>query len=391
MDSIDSKRELISVLIKEGPITFAKFMEWALYHPEHGYYTSQKEKIGRRGDYYTSSDVHPVFGQLIARQLEEMWRILGRREFTVVEMGAGKGWLCHDVLTYARSCFPEFFNKLEYKIIEISKYHVRRQSDLLQEFETKVSWESFSVDGLSAAPLVGCFLSNEFVDSHPVHRVIVKDGSLRELYVTVKNGEFSEIADEPSEPLIKEYFGELSIPLKEGQRAEVNLKALEWMKSTASNLKKGFVITIDYGYLARDLYSDERFRGTLMCYRKHRTEENPFVWIGNQDITSHVNFSGLMNAGVKSGLSTTGFTKQSHFLLALGILDKMKELQGDIGRFLAIKNLIVPGGMGDTFKVLIQHKGLKTPILTGLRGMSDKGLIQEIESSQSDRARTRKE
>ncbi len=380
---MDSKNELINILAKEGPKTFANFMEWALYHPEYGYYTSEKEKIGRGGDFYTNSDVHPVFGQLIARQLEEMWRILGEEEFTVVEMGAGKGWLCYDILTYIKRYFPEFFETIKFKIVEISRYHRGRQFDLLREFEGKVSWETLSDNGFTVDPLVGCFLSNEFVDSLPVHRVIVKEGSLKELYVTVQGGEFREILDEPSDPLLKEYFEELSIPLKEGQCAEVNLKALEWMKSIALNMKKGFVVTIDYGYLANDLYSDERFGGTLMCYHRHTTEENPFIRVGNQDITSHVNFSSLMSVGVKSGLCTTGFTKQSHFLLALGILDKMRELQGDMERFLAIKKLILPGGMGDVFKVLIQHKGLKNPKLIGLRDISEEGLMREIESSEN--------
>ncbi|GJQ59388.1 MAG: SAM-dependent methyltransferase [Candidatus Scalindua sp.] len=382
---MDAKSALINDVIKEGSKTFADFMGWALYHPEHGYYTSQREKIGREGDYYTSSDVHPVFGQLIGRQLEEMWRILGKGEFTVVEMGAGKGWLCYDVLTYIKGHFPEFFETIEYKIVEISRYHIGKQSEILKEFEAKVSWESSPVDRLFVAPLVGCVLSNEFVDSLPVHQVVVKDGSLREVYVTVKDGELCEVFDGPSTPLLEEYFEELSIQLKEGQRAEVNLKSLEWMKRVALNVKRGFVVTIDYGYLASDLYSDERFGGTLICYHRHTTEEDPFARVGNQDITSHVNFTGLMNVGVRSGLYTTGFTKQSHFLLALGILDTMKESHGDMGRFLTMKNLILPGGMGDVFKVLIQHKGLKDPKLIGLREMSEEGLMQEIESFENRR------
>ncbi|MCP5002623.1 MAG: hypothetical protein GY941_01535, partial [Planctomycetes bacterium] len=248
--------ELIQILTREGPKTFADFMEWVLYHPEHGYYISQREKIGRGGDYYTNSDVHPVFGHLIAGQLEEMWRILGRGEFTVVEMGAGKGWLCYDVLTHIKRRFPEFFEAIEYKIIEISKHHIGKQSGILKEFESTVSWESLHVKGLQVYPVIGCVLSNEFVDSLPVHQVIVKDGSLREIYVTVQNGEFCEFLDEPSDPRLKEYFEEMSIHLKEGQRAEVNLKALEWIKRVARSVKRGFVITIDYGFLANDLYSD---------------------------------------------------------------------------------------------------------------------------------------
>ena len=152
----------------KGKITFADFMELALYHPEYGYYTSGKEKIGKRGDYYTSSDVHSVFGELIARQLEQMWRLLGSNRFTVVEIGAGKGWLCHDILNYIRNEYPGFFEKIDYKIVEISQNLIERQSNTLKGLEEKVSWESFSEDGFSFEPIEGCFLSNEFVDSLPV-------------------------------------------------------------------------------------------------------------------------------------------------------------------------------------------------------------------------------
>ena len=142
---------------------------------------------------------------------------------------------------------------------------------------------------------------------------------------------------------------------------------------------RGFVITIDYGHLAADLYSEQRYRGTLMCYYEHTTSENPYERVGSQDITSHVNFSSLMEAGSRCGLSTTGFTRQSRFLIALGILDEMNKAQGDIGKLLTIKNLFLPGGMGDVFKVLIQHKGIDNPELIGLRSMSEPELVREIE------------
>ena len=373
------RKEIVDLINVKGKITFADFMELALYHPEHGYYTSGKEKIGKRGDYYTSSDVHSVFGELIARQLEQMWQLLGSDRFTVVEIGAGKGWLCHDILSYIRDEYPEFFEKIDYNIVEISRDLIERQSDTLKGFEEKVSWESFSEGGFSFNPIAGCFLSNEFVDSLSVHQVIVEGNCLKEIYVTTTDGVFCEKIDELSNPELENYFKELKIRLKEGQRAEVNLKALDWVKNMSGCLNRGFVVTIDYGHLVEELYSEERYRGTLICYYEHTTSENPYERVGNQDITSHVNFSSIIEEGIKSGLSTTGFVRQSNFLIALGILNKMNDVKGDISKLLTMKNLFLPGGMGDVFKVLIQHKGIDNPELIGLRSMSEPGLAKEIE------------
>jgi len=379
MDVQDIREEIVDLINVKGKITFADFMELALYHPEYGYYTSGKDKIGKRGDYYTSSDVHSVFGELIARQLEQMWRILGSSRFTIVEIGAGKGWLCHDILSHIKNEYPGFFEKIDYKIVEISQDLIQRQSDTLKGLEGKVSWESFSEGGFSFNPIEGCFLSNEFVDSLPVHQVLVEDNCLKEIYVTTTDGVFCEKIGELSNPELENYFKELKINLKDGQRAEVNLKALDWIKNIYRCLNRGFVITIDYGHLANDLYSDERYRGTLICYYEHTTSENPYERVGNQDITSHVNFSSIIDEGIKSGLSTTGFVRQSNFLIALGILNKMNAVQGDISKLLTMKNLFLPGGMGDVFKVLIQHKGIDNPELIGLRSMSEPGLAKEIE------------
>ncbi|MBC8550515.1 MAG: SAM-dependent methyltransferase [Candidatus Brocadiales bacterium] len=379
MESSVLKKEIVDLINRRGKITFADFMELALYQPEHGYYTSGKEKIGKKGDYYTSSDVHSVFGELIARQLEQMWRLLGSNRFTVVEIGAGKGWLCHDILSHISNEYPEFFEKIDYKIVEISQNLIERQSNTLKGLEEKVSWESFSEDGFSFNPIEGCFLSNEFVDSLPVHQVMMENSCLKEIYVTIKDGLFCEKVDELSIPELRDYFNNSKIDLKEGQRAEVNLKMLDWVKNISCYLNRGFVITIDYGHLAEELYSEERYRGTLICYYEHTTSENPYERVGHQDITSHVNFSNIMEEGARSGLNTTGFIRQSNFLIALGILNKMNDVQGDISKLLTMKNLFLPGGMGDVFKVLIQHKGVDNPELIGLRSMSEPGLAREVE------------
>jgi SAM-dependent MidA family methyltransferase len=311
--------------------------------------------------------------------MEQMWRLLGRGRFTIVEIGAGKGGLCYDILNFVRNEYPEFLEKIDYKIVEISQNLIERQSNTLKGLEGKVSWESFSEDGFSFEPIEGCFLSNEFFDSLPVHQVIVEDNCLKEIYVTIKDDVFCEKIDELSRQELQDYFKAFKINLKEGQRAEVNLKALDWVRKIYRYLNRGFVITIDYGHLAEELYSEDRYRGTVMCYYEHTTCENPYERIGNQDMTSHVNFSSIMQEGTRSGLNTTGFVRQSNFLIALGILNKMNDEQGDISKLLTMKNLFLPGGMGDVFKVLIQHKGIDNPELIGLRSMSEPELAKEIE------------
>ncbi len=384
MDYEDLRVKITDQIGEKGKITFADFMDLALYDSKYGYYTTKRDILGKRGDYYTSSDVHPVFGELIARQLEQMWVILGKDNFTVVEIGAGKGWLCKDILSFIKNMFPEFFEKIEYKIVEINKNIVGKQSVILKGLEDKISWESLLPEGFTFEPIDGCFLSNEFVDSLPVHQVIIQNDCLKEIFVTTKDGEFFEVIDELSDPVLQDYFKDININLREGQKAEVNLRALDWIRNVSDYLKGGFVITIDYGYLAGDLYSEDRSRGTLMCYYKHTTSENPLVRVGNQDITSHVNFSSLMQTGIESGLETTGFTRQSHFLIALGILDRMKESHEDVGAILTMKNLIMPGGIGDIFKVLIQQKGINNPGLIGLRDITKTEFAREIEGIEGD-------
>jgi SAM-dependent MidA family methyltransferase len=223
----------------------------------------------------------------------------------------------------------------------------------------------------------GCILSNELVDSFPVHVVTLRDGRLREIYVASEDGGFREEFGDLSSNELEGYFEGLGIVLDEGQRAEVNLMALEWMEMVGRILTEGFVITIDYGHEVEILYSPLRGNGTLLCYYRHSWHENPYERIGLQDITSHVDFTSLMRKGEEVGLRSTGLTTQYRFLISLGFLEEaQKRLGKDQGSLegmrdrLAMKTLIFPdGGMGDVFKVLIQHKGIDNPQLDGLRDM----------------------
>jgi SAM-dependent MidA family methyltransferase len=351
---------------KRGPIPFRDFMEMALYHPDLGYYTTPGEKTGKRGDYYTSPDVGPVFGELLCLQLEEMWSILGGGEFTIVEMGAGKGYLCGDILGYLNAKRRDFYKGLKYVIVEKSPEMRRRQFSLLKEMKEKITWAD-SLEDLAPVEK-GCFLSNELVDAFPVH-IVENNNGLKEVFVDWDGG-FVEVLGEPSTPKLEDYFSQLGVVLGEGCRGEVNLDALDWIGELSGLLRKGFVVTIDYGYPAAELYSSLRPLGTLLCYHRHSVSEDPYERIGHQDITAHVNFSALVHWGKKNGLEFTGFTDQTHFIL--GLLEGYLEDLGDnywkyLQKILPIKKLMLPEGMGGLFKVLIQHKGVEKPDLLGLK------------------------
>ncbi len=373
-------REFVSSQIEErGPIPFVQFMEWCLYHPEYGYYRSEKAGIGRDGDYYTGPCVHPLFGHLIAKQLFQMSEILGKETFDVVEMGGGRGFLCKDILDWASKNSPIFYQCFHYHLIETAPQFLKEQKVRLSghEREGKVFWLNPEKFRNGEFKIQGCFLSNELVDAFPVHRVVFDRGSLKEIYVTQENGQLKEEYGEPSDPRVTDYFRSMETPLQEGQKAEVNLQALDWMENVGRCLKKGFVLTIDYGYLAEELYAPYRRDGTLLCYYQHQTSLNPYEQLGEQDITSHVNFTSLIKKGEEMNVHFTGLVSQYRFLIGLGILQEMESLERELSEIdalrlrLSLKHLIEPeAGMGEVFKVLIQHKGIEKPQLDGLRDFS---------------------
>ena len=374
----DLRRFIFSQIEKKGPIPFSQFMEWCLYHPEYGYYQSDRTRIGKEGDYYTSPCVHPIFGQLVAKQLFQMSERMGGETFDVVEMGGGRGFLCEDILNWAKKNAPAFYHRLRYHLLETAPCFLKEQKERLreQEREGKVFWMDPEAFGEGKAHMEGCFLSNELVDAFPVHQIVLAHRELKEVYVIQLNGQFQEQLEKPSDPRIPDYFSFMEITLQEGQRAEVNLRALDWMEKVGRCLKKGFVLTIDYGYLAEELYAPQRHHGTLLCYFQHRTSGNPYERLGEQDITSHVNFTSLIKKGEEEGLRFTGLVPQYQFLIGVGILEEVESLgreMPEIDAFqlrLSLKHLIEPEvGMGEVFKVLVQHKGIDKPLLDGLRDL----------------------
>jgi SAM-dependent MidA family methyltransferase len=375
--------ELIKI-IKErirdcGMISFAEFMDLALYHPEQGYYTSPREKIGRDGDFYTSPNVHPIFGHLIARQLHQMAEILDHPSpFSIVEMGAGKGMVCSDILNYYRHHLPGFYDDILYILAEKSPSFEEKQRTFLGEFaaDGKVKWVSPDVLLSGERFYVGCLLSNELIDSFPVHIVQQEGGQLCEVYVRNQDDGFAEILGPPSTASLEVYLQDYGLPFQEGQRGEVNLKALEWVEAVSRILQRGFVLTIDYGYEARELYHPSRRQGTLLCYFRHTISTDPYQRVGYQDITSHVNFSALVRKGETVGLQKVGFTEQYKFLAALGLLEDLEKLEKSSDQYsrpdflrnkLAMKNFLVPEGMGRIFKVLGQGKSRGKAELLGFQ------------------------
>jgi SAM-dependent MidA family methyltransferase len=348
-------RELIIDTIRtNGPLSFRDFMEMALYYPGQGYYAASHEAIGEGGDFYTSPYLSSIFGEIVAGQLEEMWILLHRRPFTIVECGAGAGLLCRDILRRLKAN-AGLFDQLQYIIVEKSEWMCKKERTLLEAegLLPKLRWASSLHD---LPPVHGCILSNELVDNFSVHQVVMGE-RLMEVFVTYDNG-FKEIL-RPASPKLNAYLEEFHIVLPKGFRAEINLEATEWIRDAAAVLSSGFVMTIDYGHCAADLYS--RQSGTLACYHKHQVAHCPYDHIGEQDITTHVNFSALDHWGRRYGLEYCGYTSQTRFLQGLGFTARLRQLGASTPQ---LRRLI---DMSEQFKVLIQRKGIQRVFLSGLQ------------------------
>lgn len=358
-----------------GGISFSEFMQHCLYHPQYGYYMHSRSRIGSQGDFFTSSSVHRLFGGLISKQLAQMWQLLGSSDFTVVEQGAGEGHLAADILDVLLVEQPEFYQSLRYCIVEISPDNRQRQAETLFAHKERVEWCCF--DELNA--IHGCFLSNELIDAFAVAVVEKHDTHLQEIFIVEKDGVLCEELRSPVRPEVQQHFDDLGVEPFEGNRAEVCLEATQWMTAVSQKLARGFVLTIDYGYPAEELYAPFRRQGTLMCYHQHVANDNPYQNIGCQDITAHVDFTLLQQSGENNGLATLYFAEQYRFLIGLGFVEEIVRLQQQeqdekkaLALRMTLKNLILPdGGMGEIFKVLIQGKEVGTPQLACSRSLRD--------------------
>jgi SAM-dependent MidA family methyltransferase len=376
---------LIAQQLAESPhqrMTFADYMGVVLYHPQHGYYAANRANIGAGGDFFTSPHLASDFGELLGEQFADMWQHLDRpTPFTLVEMGAGQGLLVQDILRYLHRHHFECFEALEYIVVEKSLALVAEQQRRLHKLAQSwrhLNWRTW--DEIPSNSIVGCCFSNELVDAFPVHQFVLNAQHLQEVYVIPSPPSFAEVIGEPSTPQLAEYFDLIGIDIfssvyPEGYRSEINLAALDWIDTVADRLQRGYLLTIDYGYAGDRYYSPTRSQGTLQCYYQHAHHSNPYINIGQQDITAHVNFTALERQGEHCGLQTVGFTQQGLFLMALGLGDRIAALSDPTGsdptgsenlsvneilrRRDALHSLINPMGLGN-FGVLIQSKGLNT-------------------------------
>lgn len=314
-------------IARTGPITFARFMDLALYAPALGYYTSPPTRIGRRGDFLTAPETHPIFGAALARQVADAWHRLGRPpEFTVREYGAGRGALAEAIIRTLAADEPELARALRYEAVEINPH---RRDELVRRLADALPGAAFSALGPataagSAPAPAGLVLANEFLDAFPVHRVEQTAGGLRELYVDWRDEALVDVPGPASTPLLAERLEAEGIRLEAGQRAEIALGLDGWLAEVARWLRRGFVIVIDYGYPADDLYARRRRAGTLMGYVDHHPVDDPLVAVGRQDLTTHVDFTAVERAATAAGLTTIGSTTQASFLVSLGLEDLLE-------------------------------------------------------------------
>jgi SAM-dependent MidA family methyltransferase len=366
-------------------MTVAAFMDLALYDPDVGYYARAAQRSGRAGDFFTSVDVGPLFGNLLEIQIAEMAGILtataddgqssvhtGPSMVDLVEAGAGNGRLSADILRSAQDRHPDVFARLRLHLVETSAEARSAQPATLGALASRLVSSSASLPDA----FEGVLLANELLDALPVHQVVMRQEGLREVYVhSVDSPQSAEDSDRPalrtvegppSTPALIEYLKRLGVVLECGWRVEVNLRAVEWIQRAARQLRRGFIILVDYGHQARDLYSATHAGGTLTTFAGHTMagpETTTPAWLeraGDQDLTAHVDFTSVRSAAEREGLVTLGFLDQTYFVLGL-VQDQLER----VTERLALKTLMMPGGLGSTHKVLILGKGVGHPSLRG--------------------------
>ena len=367
-------RDVIEEEIRaRGPIPFSRYMELCLYHPELGYYSRAQEKFGKAGDFYTSSDVHTVFGRLLSRQFDEMWRTLGSpARVQIVELGGGRGLFAQDVLAWSEQKFPEFFAALHYQLVESSPSLRQRVEGTLSG---PISRGKASVHGgleeIRERAENAIVFANEFFDALPVE-VITPDGELR---IVTNTGRFVEwFAPASSEAL--EFLDRYGVHPETGERVEAIPVYAPWIRDLGELFSHGFVVAIDYGYTRGELLAG-RHRGTVRAFRRHAISDTPYDAPGEQDITADVNFTALAELGRQAALDPQPLLTQSQFLLGIGeaneFADAFQECrlpQEHAKVALQLKHLVMPAGMGESFQVLVLSKGIEKEKAARLSGLS---------------------
>ncbi|MGF1461006.1 MAG: class I SAM-dependent methyltransferase [Leptolyngbyaceae cyanobacterium] len=371
----------------EQRMTFAAFMDLALYQPDHGYYRVGSSQLGMAGDFATSAHLGPDFAELLTEQLVDMWQRLDCPDpFHVIEMGAGQGLIAAGILAYLKQRYPSCLAALRYTLIETSPALRGAQQARLARWQPEVAINWGDLTDLSPGSVTGCIFSNELVDALPVHRVVLGAEGLQEQYVVCNETEpfaFELVPGPLSTSALADYLAAVGVAITTpayplGYVTEINLAALTWLADVADKLHQGYLLTIDYGYAAERYYRPSRSQGTLQCYTRHAHHNEPLINIGRQDITAHVDFTALERQGDRCGLETLGNVPQELFLMALGLGDRLNQLaqiettdvqtiRAALQRREALHQLMNPLGLGK-FNVLVQAKGLTQPAQRQLKG-----------------------
>ncbi len=360
--------QLIAALvaaIRSAPdksISFRDYMDLVLYHPEFGYYMADRPKIGTQGDFYTSSQIGSIMGEMLAHAFVRRSEDLDGK-LRIVEWGAGSGRLARQILDEISSRFPQHYDNLTYTLIDASAFHRKMQSETLSGHIRKIA-QMTGDEWFAQGPYENVIVfSNELIDAFPVHRIRKRQGQMMEVFVAwdMEQAAFYETLH-PLSKQLEAFLARNPADLREQQEAEVNTAAEAWLTRTAKTIKSGILLTIDYGDTREELYAAHRMKGTLMCYRNHTANDNPYRFVGEQDITAHVNFSSLIAAGEMLGFKEWSLLTQKRFLISEGILDKLQShaaldpFDPAAKKNRAIRQLLLSDQMSELFKVLEQRK-----------------------------------
>ena len=376
LDAVGQDERLVARIHEEiaqvGPLTFARFMDLALYDPDGGYYRGAAARPGRDGDFLTAPEAHPIFGAALARAVADAWDRLGRpAKFVLREYGAGTGALGAAILEGLRAERPDLAATIAYQPVEVE---TARLDAIAARFEAAGLASALERTHADYA-IEGVILANEVLDALPTHRVVQRAGVLREVHVGSVDGAFVDAEADPSTPALTSRLANDAVTLADGQRAEICLQVDEWIAATATGLGRGVVLLIDYGYPAAELYDPIRRReGTLRAYLRHRVHDDPYVHVGRQDLTAHVDITAVERAAIAAGLTHLGTTTQAEFLVGLDTEGLLRAIQADpattMEDYLAVRSALVrlldPAAMG-RFRVMAFGRGWPDgPPLAGL-------------------------
>lgn len=352
---------LQALLQKSSEMPFVDFMQQALYAPHTGYYSAGLQKFGAEGDFITAPELTPLFGQTLAGQCQQLLATMDKP--LLFEFGAGSGRLCVDILKQLalKNSLPE-----SYLILEVSGTLRQRQKTLIEQeiahLANRVQW----LERWPEQAFNGVMIANEVLDAMPVHRFLQTETTLLESMISLnEQGDLCEQFKPTQNQRLRNYVKQVLPAFQHPYQSEANLFVQDWLKECSKILAQGAMFIIDYGYPRHEFYHPDRHQGTLMCHYRHQAHTNPLIHLGEQDITAHVDFTQVAEAGQAAGFHVAGYTNQASFLLANGLLDLLADIDNDRARFRgqqAVKQLIQPSEMGELFKVIALTKDIGFPL-----------------------------